>query len=115
MSTSRTTLRIFTRNGIRRLYTTPYTLQQNEVAERKNKTILNMVRSMMKTEHAKRVLDRRCVMHSIYAKSMSSPNTREQDTARVLDWTQAECGTSKDFREYGICTCSRSKEDQTRR
>jgi transposase InsO family protein len=35
---------------IRRFLTTPYTPQQNGVAERKNKTILDMVRSIIKTK-----------------------------------------------------------------
>ncbi|GJY95415.1 retrovirus-related pol polyprotein from transposon TNT 1-94 [Tanacetum coccineum] len=37
-------------NGIRRFLTTPYSPQQNGVVERKNKTILNMVRSMLKSK-----------------------------------------------------------------
>ncbi|KAJ4756551.1 polyprotein [Rhynchospora pubera] len=37
-------------NGIRRLLTAPYSPQQNGVAERKNRTILDMVRSMIKTK-----------------------------------------------------------------
>ena len=35
-------------HGIRRHFTTRYTSQQNGVAERKNMTIMNMVRSMLK-------------------------------------------------------------------
>jgi Integrase core domain/GAG-pre-integrase domain len=38
-------------HGIRMFYTTPYTPQQNGVAERKNMTILDMVRSMLKTKN----------------------------------------------------------------
>lgn len=34
-------------NGIQRQLTTAYTPQQNGVAERKNRTIMNMVRSML--------------------------------------------------------------------
>nr|GEU73622.1 retrovirus-related Pol polyprotein from transposon TNT 1-94 [Tanacetum cinerariifolium] len=37
-------------NGIRRFLTAPYSPQQNGVVERKNRTILNMVRSMLKTK-----------------------------------------------------------------
>jgi transposase InsO family protein len=36
-------------NGIRRSLTVPRSLQQNGVVERKNRTILNMARSMLKT------------------------------------------------------------------
>jgi transposase InsO family protein len=35
-------------HGIRRFFTASYTPQQNGVAERKNRTILDMVRSMIK-------------------------------------------------------------------
>ena len=34
-------------NGIQRQLTAPHTPQQNSISERKNRTILNMVRSMM--------------------------------------------------------------------
>nr|GEX12935.1 retrovirus-related Pol polyprotein from transposon TNT 1-94 [Tanacetum cinerariifolium] len=37
-------------NGIRRFLTAPYSPQQNRVVKRKNRTILNMVRSMLKTK-----------------------------------------------------------------
>ncbi|GJX67573.1 retrovirus-related pol polyprotein from transposon TNT 1-94 [Tanacetum coccineum] len=37
-------------NGIRRFLTAPYSPQQNGVVERKNRTILNMVRSMLKSK-----------------------------------------------------------------
>jgi len=35
---------------IRRFLTAPYTPQQNDVAKRKNRTILDMVRSMLKSK-----------------------------------------------------------------
>jgi transposase InsO family protein len=38
-------------NGIRRFLTTPYSPQQNGVAERKNRIILDMVRSMLKSKN----------------------------------------------------------------
>nr|GFC06653.1 retrovirus-related Pol polyprotein from transposon TNT 1-94 [Tanacetum cinerariifolium] len=37
-------------NGIRRFLTAPYSPQQNGVVKRKNRTILNMVRSMLKSK-----------------------------------------------------------------
>jgi transposase InsO family protein len=33
--------------GIRHQYSTPYTLQQNGVAERKNRTLMDMARTML--------------------------------------------------------------------
>ena len=38
-------------NGIHKQFTTRYTLQQNGVAERKNRTIMEMARSMLKAKH----------------------------------------------------------------
>ena len=38
-------------NGIKRKFTTSYTPQQNGIAERKNRTIMEMARSMMKAKH----------------------------------------------------------------
>nr|GFC43830.1 retrovirus-related Pol polyprotein from transposon TNT 1-94 [Tanacetum cinerariifolium] len=42
--------KFFEDNGIRRFLTATYSSQQNGVVERKNITILNMVRSMLKTK-----------------------------------------------------------------
>ena len=38
-------------NGIKKQFTTSYTPQQNGIAERKNRTIMEMERSMMKAKH----------------------------------------------------------------
>ena len=38
-------------HGIKRQFTARYTPQQNSVAERKNRTIMNMARSMLKEKH----------------------------------------------------------------
>ena len=40
--------RIFNREGIRRHLTAPYTLQQNGMVERRNRTLMEMKRSMLK-------------------------------------------------------------------
>ena len=39
--------KLLKRHGIRAQYTMPYTPQQNGVAERRNRTLMDMVRSMM--------------------------------------------------------------------
>jgi transposase InsO family protein len=38
-------------HGMKRLFATRYTPQQNVVAKRKNRTIMNMARSMLKEKH----------------------------------------------------------------
>jgi transposase InsO family protein len=49
-------------HGIRRFLTAPYTPQQNGIAERKNRTILDMVRSMIKTKEMSKL----CSVRSTY-------------------------------------------------
>ena len=44
-------LRFFRENGIHKQFTARYTPQQNGVSERKNRTIMDMVRSMLKEKH----------------------------------------------------------------
>jgi len=46
--TSAEFMRYYEELGIRRFFTASYSPQQNGVAERKNQTILNMVRAMLK-------------------------------------------------------------------
>ena len=48
--TSTTFMEYCEEQGIRRFLAAPYTPQQNGVAERKNQTILDMVRSMLKSK-----------------------------------------------------------------
>lgn len=40
----------FTKHGVMRHLSTPYSSQQNEVVERRNQTVLGMARSMMKAK-----------------------------------------------------------------
>ena len=44
-------LRFCSENGIHKQFTARYTPQQNGVAERKNRTIMDMARSMLKAKH----------------------------------------------------------------
>jgi transposase InsO family protein len=43
--------KFYEEEGIKRCLTAPYSPQQNDVAERKNRTILDMVRSMLKSKN----------------------------------------------------------------
>ncbi|GAB2283017.1 hypothetical protein Dimus_039573 [Dionaea muscipula] len=52
--------------GIRRLLTAPYSPQQNGVAERKNRTILDMVRSMLKSKSMPKEFWAECVAYAVY-------------------------------------------------
>lgn len=52
--------------GIRRQLTTAYTPQQNGIAERKNRTVMNMVRSMLKTRKVPKVFWAEAVNWTFY-------------------------------------------------
>ncbi|KAJ0906671.1 putative RNA-directed DNA polymerase [Helianthus annuus] len=52
--------------GIRRQLTAPYTPQQNGVVERRNRTVLNMTRSLLKTMKVPDALWGEAVRHSVY-------------------------------------------------
>ena len=56
-------------HGIRRFYTAPYTPQQNGVAERKNRTIVDMTRSMLKTKGMPKEFWAEAVMCSVYVQN----------------------------------------------
>lgn len=54
-------------NGIKRQLTTAYTPQQNGVAERKNRTVMNMIRSMLSEKEIRREFRHEAVNWSVYA------------------------------------------------
>lgn len=53
-------------SGIYRQFTAPYTPQQNGVVERRNRTIVAMVRSMLKTMNLPSFLWGEALRHSVY-------------------------------------------------
>lgn len=53
-------------NGIRRQLTTAYTPQQNGIAERKNRTVMNMVRSLLSTRKVPRIFWPEAVKWTFY-------------------------------------------------
>lgn len=53
-------------HGIRRQLTNPYTPQQNGVAERRNRTIMNMVRSMLISKNMPKMLWTEAVVWAVY-------------------------------------------------
>ena len=55
--------------GIRRFLTAPYTPQQNGVTERKNRTILDLVRSMLKSKRMPKKFWAEAVQCTIYVQN----------------------------------------------
>lgn len=53
-------------HGINHQLTTAYTPQQNGVAERKNRTILDMARSMVKAKHLPRTFWAEAILCAVY-------------------------------------------------
>ncbi|WVZ15284.1 hypothetical protein V8G54_012850 [Vigna mungo] len=56
-------------HGIKRFLTTPYSPQQNGVAERKNRTILDMVRSMLKGKNMPKKFWAEAVQCAVYVQN----------------------------------------------
>lgn len=83
-------------HGIQRQLTAAYTPQQNGVAERKNQTIMNMVRSMMvKKDIPKTFWDE---LERSYTKSNSYLCCEKHNASRSLEKCQAFSGTIQNFR-----------------
>jgi len=53
-------------NGIHKQFTTRYTLQQNGVAKRKNRTIMDMAKSMLKAKHLPNDYWAKAVHYAVY-------------------------------------------------
>ena len=58
--------------GIKRQLTTPYSPQQNGVVERKNRTVMSMVRAMLKANDSPRELWGEAISTAIYILNQSS-------------------------------------------
>ncbi|CAH9081524.1 unnamed protein product [Cuscuta europaea] len=72
-------------HGIRRELTTPYTPQQNGVAERKNRTVVEMARSMMKARQLPNQFWSEAVATAVYLLNIS-PTKAVQDATPFEVW-----------------------------
>ncbi|KAM2341820.1 hypothetical protein ACFX1X_014282 [Malus domestica] len=73
-------------NGIRRPLTVPRSPQQNGVAERKNRTILNMARSMLKSKRLPKELWAEVVACAVYLSNRSPTRSVGKDSVRSMEW-----------------------------
>ncbi|KAJ3707124.1 hypothetical protein LUZ61_010829 [Rhynchospora tenuis] len=74
-------------HGIRRFLTAPYSPQQNGVAERKNRTILDMVRSMLKSKNMPKEFWAEAVQCAVYLQNRCPTASLENMTPQ-----EAWCG-----------------------
>jgi len=69
-----------TERGIKRHLTAPYSPQQNGVAERKNRTIMDMVRSMLKSKNVSKELWAEAVACAVYTLNRCKTASLEEVT-----------------------------------
>ena len=86
-------------HGIRRQFTTRYTPQQNGVAERKNQTIMNMTRSMLKARHLSNEYWAEAVACDFYVINRS-PTKSVMNRVPEAAWSGMSCSVSH-FRVFG--------------
>ena len=84
--TSTAFMEYYEEQGIRRFLTAPYTPQQNGVAERKNRTILNMVRSMLKSKRMLKEFWAKVVQCAIYVQNQY-PHAKLDDQTPLGAWS----------------------------
>jgi transposase InsO family protein len=72
------------KQGIQRYLTAPYTPQQNGIAKRKNRTILDMVRSMIKTKKIPKEFWAETVQCAVYIQSRCPHAILENKTPQEL-------------------------------
>ena len=76
-------------NGIKRHLTTSYTPQQNGVVERKNQTIMNMVRSMISEKKLPKTFWLEAVNWTVHILNRSPTLVVSYDSEGSLEWSQA--------------------------
>lgn len=100
-------------HGIKRQLTTAYTPQQNGVAERKNRTIMNMVRSMLSGKELPKQFWAEAVNWSIYVINRS-PTTAVPNTTPEEAWSNrkpsVEC-----FRVFGCVAYAHIPDNQRKK
>ena len=80
-------------HGIHHPLTVPRSLQQNGVAERKNRTILNMARSMMKAKLMPKEFWAEAISYAIYL-SNRSPTANVKDQTPQEAWSKRKPSVS---------------------
>ena len=85
--------------GIRRFLTAPYSPQQNGVAERKNRTVLDMVRSMLKSKNMSKEFWAEAVECAVYVQNRC-PHKKLGDQTPQEAWS-GQKPTVSHFKVFG--------------
>ena len=101
-----------TDKGIIHEVTAPYTPQHNGVVERRNRTIMNMVRSMLRGKNLPKALWREAVVTTTYVLNRCPTQQLKNQVPEVV-WS-GKTPSVKHMRVFGS-TCYRHIPDQTRK
>jgi len=85
--------------GIRRFLTAPYSPQQNGIAERKNRTIMDMVRSMLRSKNLPKEFWAEAVQCAVYVQNRC-PHSGLEDRTPQEAWS-GQKPTVSHFRVFG--------------
>ncbi|XP_074353045.1 uncharacterized protein LOC141692213 [Apium graveolens] len=86
-------------HGIRRFLTTPYSPQQNGIVERKNRTIMDMVRSMLKNKEMPKEFWAEAVQCAVYIQNRSIHSMLGNKTPQEM-WNERK-PTAKHMKVFG--------------
>ncbi|GJZ91815.1 retrovirus-related pol polyprotein from transposon TNT 1-94 [Tanacetum coccineum] len=98
--------------GIKRFLTAPYSPQQNGIAKRKNRTIINMVRSMLKSKNMPKEFWAEAVQCAVYIQNRS-PHAKLVDETPQESWSGVK-PTVSHFKVFGSVAYA-DIPDQTQR
>jgi transposase InsO family protein len=98
--------------GIKREYTVPYNPQQNGVAERKNRSIIEATKAMIHDQNLPMILWAKASMTAVYVQNRSPHKILKNMTLEeAFTGVKPEVGH---FRIFGCLVCTQGKEDQAR-
>ena len=100
-------------HGIKRQFSAHYTPQQNGVVERKNQTIMNMARSMMKEKHLSNEYWGDAVTCSVYILNRSSMKS-VKDRVPQQAWS-GNCSSISHLRIFGCLAYAHVLEEMRRK
>ncbi|KAL0316660.1 UNVERIFIED_CONTAM: Retrovirus-related Pol polyprotein from transposon TNT 1-94 [Sesamum radiatum] len=94
------------REGIEHQTTVSYNPQQNGVSERKNRTIMEMARSMLQEKHLPKAFGRSSLHCSLSTQQVSHQGGSKHDSNRSVERQETFSQASESIRQYLLCTYS---------